>query len=143
MPRGTTLLEMLLVLVILSIITAATTPAIGSLRDHLAVDQSADLVAGAHARARLVSSVERRVTLLTLTADSLVLRVVESPTDTVVRWRAEGPAGDDVAVSGFPRTIAFGPTGIAFGVANGSYRFDRGWASRQVIVSRYGRVRLQ
>ena len=143
MSRGTTLLELLLVLVILSIITALTVPAIGSLRDHLVVDQMARLVAGSHARARLIASVERRVTLLTLSADSVVIRAVESQADTVERWRGEGPAKQQVTVSGFPRTITFAPSGIAFGVANGSYRFDRGTASKQVIVSRYGRVRLQ
>ncbi len=143
MSRGTTLLELLLVLTILAVLSAVTLPAIGSLRDQLAVDQAAALVAGAHARARLVASVERRVTVLTLTPDSLVLRAVEGSADTIERWRSGGPAKAGVAVTGFPRAITFAPTGIGFGVANGSYRLTRGSATRQVIVSRYGRVRQQ
>lgn len=143
MSRGTTLLEVLLVLAITAVVTAIAGPAIGSLRDQLLVDEAAALVAGAHARARLVASVEQRVVVLTLTADSLILRAVESASDTVERWRATGPTGTGVSVTGFPRAISFAPTGIAFGVANGTYLFTRGSARKQVIVSRYGRVRQQ
>jgi prepilin-type N-terminal cleavage/methylation domain-containing protein len=143
MSRGTTLLEILLVLTIGAVVAAFAVPAIGSLRDQLLVDEEASRVASAHARARLVASVERRVTVLTLTADSLVLRAVEGPADTTERWRAAGPAGSGVNVTGFPRSVTFAPTGIAFGFANGTYGFTRGSARKQVIVSRYGRVRQQ
>ena len=143
MRRGTTLLEMLLVLVIAAVVTGLAAPAAGALRDQLLVQEAADLVAGAHARARLIASVERRVLVLTLTADSLVLRAVESPADTTERWRAAGPRAARVAVSGFPRNVAFAPTGVAFGFANGTYGFSRGSARKQVIVSRYGRVRQE
>lgn len=143
MSRGTTLLELLLVLAIAAVITGLAAPAAGALRDQLLVQEAADLVAGAHARARLLASVERRIMLLTLTADSLVLRAVESPADTTERWRTTGPAATRVAVTGFPRSVAFSPAGVAFGFANGTYRFSRGRAGKQVIVSRYGRVRQE
>jgi prepilin-type N-terminal cleavage/methylation domain-containing protein len=143
MSRGTTLLELLLVLAIVAVLTALAAPAAGTLRDRLLVQEAADLVAGAHARARLLALVERRVMVLTLTADSLVLRAVESPIDTTERWRAAGPAAARVDVTGFPRAVAFSPAGVAFGFANGTYGFSRGRASRQVIVSRYGRVRQE
>ncbi len=143
MSRGTTLLELLLVLVIAGILAAVAVPAVGDLRDHLRVDEAATLVAGAHARARLLATVERRVMLLTLTADSLVLRAVESPADTTERWCTAGPAATGVLVFGFPRSVTFAPGGVAFGFANGTYRFTRGTAQAQVIVSRYGRIRRQ
>ena len=143
MPRGTTLLEILLVLVITSLIAAIAAPAIGALRDQLLVREAADQVMGVHARARLIASVEQRVVVLLLTPDSLVLQVVEAPSDTVVRWRGAGPALSHVGVSGFPRSITFAPAGVAFGFANGTYGFSRGSARRQVIVSRYGRVRVE
>lgn len=143
MSRGATLLEILLVLVIATVVMAFAAPAVGSLRDRLLVDQEAARVSAAHARARLIASVERRVMVLTLTADSLVLRAIEGPADTTERWRAAGPAGAGVNVTGFPRSVMFAPTGIAFGLANGTYEFTRGSARRQVIVSRYGRVRQE
>lgn len=143
MSRGTTLLEVLLVLVLAAVVTALAAPAAAALRDQLEVQEAASLVAGAHARARLLASVERRVMVLTLTADSLVLRAVESPADTTERWRAAGPALTRVDVTGFPRSVAFSPTGVAFGFANGTYGFSRGRARKQVIVSRYGRVRQE
>jgi Tfp pilus assembly protein FimT len=143
MSRGATLFEILLTLVLAGLVAAFAAPAAGALRDRLRVQEAAALVAGAHARARLLASVERRVMLLTLTPDSLVLRAVETPRDTVERWRAAGPVATGVAVSGFPRGIAFAPSGVAFGFANGSYGFSRGTARRDVIVSRYGRVRQE
>jgi prepilin-type N-terminal cleavage/methylation domain-containing protein len=143
MSRGTTLLELLLAVVITGILAALAAPAAGALRDHLLVSEAAALVAGAHARARLLASVERRVMVLTFTADSLVLRAVESPADTTERWRAAGPATAGILVSGFPRSVTFAPSGVAFGFSNGTYRFTRGTAQAQVIVSRYGRVRRQ
>jgi type II secretory pathway pseudopilin PulG len=141
MTRGATLLELLLVLLIFALLAGLTMPAFGSLRDQLQVKQAAELVAAAHVRARVLAAVERRVMLLTLTADSVVVRAVENPGDTVERWRTAGPGTGGVRLSGFPRRIAFGPSGIALGLANGSYGFDRGAAHREVIVSRYGRVR--
>jgi type II secretory pathway pseudopilin PulG len=143
MSRGTSLLEILLVLVLVGLIAALARPATTTLRDQLRVQEAASLVAGAHARARLLATVERRVMLLTLTPDSLVVRAVESPRDTVERWRTAGPALAGVAVSGLPRSVTFAPSGVAFGFANGSYGFSRGTARKQVIVSRYGRVRQE
>jgi hypothetical protein len=105
------------------------------------VEEAAAQFAGAHARARLVASVEQRVVVLTLTADSLTIAVVEGPGDTVPRWKAPGPAVSEVSVTGVPRSVGFAPTGIAFGFANATYGFTRGAAQTRVIVSRYGRVR--
>lgn len=143
MSRGSTLLEILLVLALTALVSVFVAPAIRVLRDQLLVDEAASLVAAAHARARLIASVERRVVVLTLTPDSLVLRAVEGPGDTTERWRGSGPEASAVEVRGFPRSISFAPTGIAFGFANGTYLFTRGSVQRQVVVSRYGRVRQE
>jgi prepilin-type N-terminal cleavage/methylation domain-containing protein len=142
MNRGATLLELLVCLALAGLVALIAVPPIGALHDRLAVNQAADAIASAHARARLVAMAERRVVALALTVDSLVLGVVESATDTVVRWRGGGPASDGVAAVGMPRRIYFGPSGVTIGVANGSYVLTRGSARRQIIVSRYGRVRV-
>jgi type IV fimbrial biogenesis protein FimT len=143
MPRGTTLLELLLALAIAAVLTLLAAPAAAALRDRLRVDEAVRLIAGAHARGRLLATIEQRVIILTLTADSVVLSAVEAPTDTVERWRTAGPSASGVAVSGFPRSVRFAPSGIPFGFSNGTYEVSRGAARRQVIVSRYGRVRVQ
>ncbi|HXI20380.1 MAG TPA: GspH/FimT family pseudopilin, partial [Gemmatimonadales bacterium] len=85
---------------------------------------------------------ERRVVLLALTADSLRIRAVETPADTVIRWHSGGPASLGVTVTGLPHTLTFTPAGVTLGLANATYRLSRGAAGRQVVVSRYGRVRI-
>lgn len=142
MPRGTTLLELLVVLVIAGVTVLIVVPAFSRVRDRLAVESAAQALAGAHARARLVAVVERRNVLLTLAADSLVLHALESPADTVERWRSAGPSVEGVTITGLPRRIGYAPSGVSLGFANGTYTIARGSARRQVIVSRYGRVRI-
>jgi Tfp pilus assembly protein FimT len=142
MRRGTTLLELALVLVITGLALAMAVPAVSSLRDRLAVDGAAALLVSAHARARMIAAAEGRVVVLSLWTDSIVVQAVESPTDTVVRWKGTGPASHHVSMTGLPRQIAFGPNGIPLGFANGTYLASRGGARRQVVVSRYGRVRV-
>lgn len=142
MQRGTTLLELLLVLVLVGLATAMALPGITGLRDRLAVDSAAQVIAGAHARARLVAVAERRNVLLTLAADSLIVHAIETPADTVERWRSAGPSADGVITTGLPRRISYAASGISLGFANGTYTITRGNARRQVIVSRYGRVRI-
>ncbi len=137
------MLELTLVILITGILALVALPGIAALRDRLAVLDAAALVNNALARARLLAVVEQRVAVLTLTADSVLLRVVEAPGDTVPRWQTGGPAARGVIVRGFPREITFAPSGVAFGFANGTYEFSRGSALRRVIVSRYGRVRQE
>jgi len=73
----------------------------------------------------------------------LRLSAVESPIDTFERWRGDGPSDLDVVVTGMPRQISFAPSGVTTGFANATYTLVRGSARKQVIVSRYGRVRIQ
>jgi len=142
MTRGSTLLELLIVLAVAGMVALMALAPIGALHDRLAVDQVAEAIVSAHTRARLVATAERRIAVLTVAADSIVVRVVESAGDTVIRWRGTGPAAEGVTAAGVPRRVFFGPSGITIGVANGSYVLIRGGARRQVIVSRYGRVRV-
>jgi Tfp pilus assembly protein FimT len=142
MRRGITLLELLMVIVLTTLLASLTLPAIGALHDRLAVDAVTESVVSAHTRARLVAVAERRVAVLTLTADSLVVRVVEAPGDTVFRWRGAGPGAEGVGVTGMPRSVLVAPSGVAMGVANGTYVLTRGAARKQVVVSRYGRIRV-
>jgi len=142
MKTGVTLLEVLAALALLGVLLALALPRLAFLHDRLAVEQGVDRLLNAHTRARLFAIAERRVTVLSLSADSIVIAVVEAATDTVVRWRGPGPAADGVSTTGLPRRVVFGSAGVTIGVANGSYEVARGAARRQVIVSRYGRIRV-
>jgi Tfp pilus assembly protein FimT len=142
MRRGTTLLELLLVLALAGLLAILTVPAIGTLRDRLAVERAVETILAAHARARIAAVAERRVALLTLTVDSMLVQVVESAADTVTRWHSTGTLVDGVTATGLPRRIIFGPSGVPMGVANGTYTISRGGVRRQILVSRYGRIRV-
>lgn len=142
MRRGTTLIELLLALAVLSLLLAIALPNLSDTRDRLlAREWAAELVA-AHTRARFLALAEQRVMLLTISTDSLLVRAVGSAGDTTERWRSDGPAVSGVTLAGGPRTIAFAPSGVAFGLANATYTLTRGSAVKQVVVSRYGRVRV-
>lgn len=142
MSRGISLMELLLVITLTGLLALLAVPSWGAVRDRLAVAGATELVTAAHTRARLVAAAERRPAVLLLTADSLILRVVESPTDTVERWRAVGPRQEGVEVTGMPKVVLFAPSGATFGLANATYQLSRGDARKQVVVSRYGRVRV-
>ncbi len=141
MRRGVSLLELVITITLLGLLVAFAIPPARALRDRLAVDDDARVLAGAHARARLVAVAERRVMVLTLTPDSLVLRAVESATDTVERWRGV-LSGAGVRFTGLPTQVVYAPSGATMGFANGTYTISRGAARKQVVVSRYGRVRI-
>ncbi len=143
MRNGITLVEMLLVLVIAAMLATVALPGIAGLHDRLAVDAAARAIVAAHTRARIAALAEHREMILTLTADSLRLAAVETPIDTIERWRGDGPSDEDVLVTGMPRQISFAPSGVTTGFANATYSLTRGSARKQVIVSRYGRVRVQ
>ncbi len=141
MNRGVSLIEMLVVLAMIGLLVAVALPLLSSPMDRLAVERSAQAVALAHQRAKMLALTESRVTHLTVRPDSLTIDVL---TDTLVlrRWRTLGPAAEGVLLTGPTRALSFAPTGLAMGVANARFILSRGVASRQVVVSRYGRVRV-
>lgn len=143
MRHGISLIELLVVLTMIGLLSLVVLPATGALRDRLIVESAARAIVDAHVRARLLAVTERRVMLLDLGVDSLVLRARISPVDSTVRWRHSGPAADGVTAVGMPWRVQVAPSGIPFGVANNSYTLTRGSARRQVVVSRYGRIQLR
>jgi prepilin-type N-terminal cleavage/methylation domain-containing protein len=143
MQRGFTLIEMLMAIMLIGLLAGLALPGLSALRDRLGVESATEAIVVAHTRARLVAVMERRVTVLTLTLDSLVLRAIEAPSDTSPRWRGRGPAFHGVAITGVPRSILFAPSGVTMGAANATYILTRGGARKQIVVSRYGRVRVE
>lgn len=141
MPRGVTLLELVVVLALVALLAAIGTPRAGALLDTVATERAARRVVAAHRVARFTAIARRSVTLVTVTADSLAVRAVRGR-DTIAVWRTPGPAADGVSLSGPEPPLAFAPTGLPLGLGNATFRLARGRASRAVVISRLGRTRI-
>lgn len=131
-------------LVLVGVLTGMVIPGAASLADRLAVEHEVSRVVAGYRSAWRTAVSQHRLALFRVTADSLAIRTVSGAgaTDTVLAWLAPGPALAGVSVSGAPHTTVFAPNGMAMGLANVRFVLGRGSASRQVLVSRLGRVRI-
>ncbi|MBA3521139.1 MAG: prepilin-type N-terminal cleavage/methylation domain-containing protein [Gemmatimonadales bacterium] len=139
MRPGFTLPEMLLVLVVAGLIMGIALPRFGAMRDSVLVQGSAQSIASAHTRARLAAILQSQVVQLSVGPDSLVIRLRGAPSGL---WGTTGPAAAGVALAEPRRTLTFSPVGMTMGVSNASFHLTRGNATRTVVVSRLGRVRI-
>ena len=139
MQRGATLLELALVLVVLGLLLAIALPRLEGVTDALAVNGAAQDIVAAHRRARMTAILQSRVVELTVDTNDLAIRARGATADF---WHAAGPAASRVALAGAPKKILFSPVGLSLGVSNASFRLSRGAATRTVVVSRLGRVRV-
>ena len=140
--RGLTLIELLLVLVLIGLMAAIGGPRLAGALQRIPVRNAAQRLVAAHMRARLLATVQGRVTLLTFRADSLTLHILDG-VDTLPVWQEPGPAASGVTLTGPSHPIVFVPTGLTHGLVNGTWTLSAGGVTRTVIVSRAGRVRLQ
>lgn len=139
MRQGHTLLELALVLAVCGLGLGIALPRVARLRDTLQVEHAAQQVVTAHRRARTAAIVRSQPVVLSISADSLSYRAAGA---AGALWRGPGPAGTGVALLGPGRQITFSPVGITVGLANASFQLQRGAASRTVVLSRLGRVRI-
>ncbi len=142
MQRGATLPELLVAISIVALVLGIAAPRLSEPLDALAVEHAASEIAGAHARARVAAVVESRITLLHITADSLTMETVE-PGGPARRWSMPGPGRFAVSMTGAARTLTFSPTGVTMGFSNASWTLTKGSATRRVVISRLGRVRIE
>jgi prepilin-type N-terminal cleavage/methylation domain-containing protein len=142
MTHGATLLELLVALSIVGLVLGIAAPRLSDPLDTLAVEHAAGEIAGAHARARVTAVVESRVTVLHISSDSLIMESME-PGGAVRRWGVPGPGQFAVTMTGAARTLTFSPAGITMGFSNASWTLTRGGATRRVVISRLGRVRIE
>ena len=139
MRHGHTLLELTLVLAVTGLTLGIALPRIDAVGDTLAVDHAARELVTAHRRARYAAILKSRPVVLTVSADSLAYRVVGAAGRL---WWLPGPSRNGITFVGPTRQITFSPVGISTGLSNATFRLLRGAASRTVIVSRLGRVRV-
>jgi prepilin-type N-terminal cleavage/methylation domain-containing protein len=144
MPRGATLLELLVVLAIVGILAGTVIPSSAALADRLAVEHQAARLLVAYRSAWVAARMQQRLALLRISADTLAIRTVRSADDpdTLLAWSAPGPSVAGVTLSSPPHTSVFAPDGLAMGLSNASHVLVKGNATRRVIVSRLGRVRI-
>ncbi len=139
MRTGMVLIELVLAVVITAMMAAFAIPHVAAWNDaHAARVESLQLAAALDA-ARGAAVRLGTNAALTLTDTSYRVTAVVG-TDTVLSWRATGPARRGVRVSGVGAPIDFGPAGLAVGAANRTLTITSGSVSRTLVLSRLGRV---
>ncbi len=135
-----TLPETGLVLALMSILTLSVVRGAAATADRAAVAEVQGAVVQAY---RIAQSSARTLGMpveLRLGPDSIVVRA-QGP-DTQTLQRRPGPGAFGVALTPAAAAMAYGPDGLAVGAGNLTIVLVRGAVTRQIIISRLGRVRL-
>lgn len=137
--RGTTLLELAIAIAIVLLLAAISVPRLMYVADAAAVrDETARLV-GALDAARSAAIRLGANAALSIAPTTWQVIVVRG-SDSLVAWHAAGGAAHGVTIAGAGGPIVFGRAGIAVGAANRTLTISRRLASRQIVISRLGRV---
>ena len=139
MRQAFTLPELLLVLALGGILLGIAIPRLSAALDRIEVAAAASHIAAAHQRARLMAVTQSMVAVLSV--DSLALTIRQRGLITPL-WSEAGPAAHRVSLAGPGRQFTFSPEGFSMGLSNATIRLTRGNATRTLIVSRLGRVRI-
>ena len=139
MRLGFSLPELMLVLALLAILVGIAVPPLSSALDRLEVAAAANHIVAAHHRARLLAITRSQSVILSV--DSLTL-TIRGRNDLAPLWSEHGPAQSGVSLRSSGRTFTFTPEGFTLGLSNATLRVSRGRATRAVVVSRLGRVRV-
>jgi prepilin-type N-terminal cleavage/methylation domain-containing protein len=139
MRKAFTLPELLLVLAVAGILLGIAIPRFSAALDRIEVAAAASHITAAHQRARLMAVTQSLVTVLSV--DSLTLAIRQRGAIAPL-WSEAGPTAHGVSLAGPSRQFIFSPEGFSMGLSNATIRLTRGNASRTVIVSRLGRIRM-
>ena len=141
MRNGMVLIELLLVAVVLALLAAMTAPSLASFSDRLAVhDEASRLMDALEAGRSAAIRLSRPVSLVLGDSSYVAVAAPAEGEDSLIAWRAAGPALSAVTLRGATGSIVFGPAGLAIGASNRTLQLTRGAATRSVIVSRLGRI---
>jgi prepilin-type N-terminal cleavage/methylation domain-containing protein len=139
MRRGFSLLELVLVLAVVGLLFGIALPRLAGAVDHIEVESAANHLRAAHQRARIMAVTRSQVLVLTIQADSLVIRPRGQASPL---WTEDGPTATGVTLEGPARQFTFSPVGLTLGFSNATLRLSRGSATRTIVISRLGRVRI-
>jgi prepilin-type N-terminal cleavage/methylation domain-containing protein len=142
MRRGFALVELALVIGLAGIIATFALPPLLGVRDRIAVDGVLSQLSALHGRARLLAMIEGRPVRLEIRPDTILLQIVAGG-DTITHWSGPGTARAAALVTGPYRPLLFAPTGVTYGVSNTTWIVARGGVERRLVVSRWGRVRVE
>ncbi len=135
-----TLLEAMVVIATLSILTAGVTQAVAGTADRAAVVQVQGTVVRSYREAQSVARAFGGRAGLWVSPDSIVIRRLGG--DSSIVRRQPGPRGSNVTIAPADYSIVYGPDGLPVGAGNVTIVLSRGTTSRQIVVSRLGRLRL-
>ena len=139
MKSGFTLPEVALALVVAGLLLAIALPKFTALKQEVALEQAAQSLVAAHRRARTLAITHGHPAILSVAERSLRITFSGAPQP---HWVAPGPLDQGVSVTGAPRSLAFSPLGITTGLSNATFQLHLGSATRTVVVSRLGRIRI-
>jgi prepilin-type N-terminal cleavage/methylation domain-containing protein len=139
MRNGVTLPELMLVLAVAGLLFGITVPGLSGAVDRVEVWSAANHVVAAHRRARMMAITTGQVLVLTVNPDLLTIRPRGQP-DAV--WAEAGPASSRVKLEGRAQQFTFSPEGLTLGLSNATLKLTRGAATRTIVISRLGRIRI-
>lgn len=137
MPRGATLPELVIVILMLACLAGLVMPSVYRIRDRAAARGAGTEIVSLLSRARHLAIARRERTAVRFNRSGTVM--LFSGADTFVRRDLRAAHG--VSLTATRDSIAFSPTGRGFGAANTTVIVRRGAASDTIVVSRLGRVR--
>ncbi|MGI8508327.1 MAG: pilus assembly FimT family protein [Gemmatimonadaceae bacterium] len=135
---GFTLLELMLILSVVSILSAVAVPKVGAMLDHVAVHGAVNDVAAMLDRARHTAMT--RGERATVDLDTARVSVTLSVGRDTLSWREEGALAG-VRFHATRSSVTYTQLGLGFGVSNLTLVVFRGAAAETLTVSRLGRVR--
>ena len=139
MRQGFSLIELMLVLAVASLLFGIALPRLSGALDQIEVASQANHLVAAHRRARIMAVTRGQVLVLTVDSANLVIRPRGQAGPL---WSEDGPAAAGVTLEGPARQFTFSPIGFTLGLSNATLRLSRGSASRTIVISRLGRVRI-
>src|SRR4051812_27175626 len=139
MRHGVTLAELMLALAVAGLVFGIAVPGLSGAVDRVEVRSAANHVVAAHRRARMMAITRGKVLILTVDNNLLTIR---PRGQSVPVWTGVGPSFSRVALEGNAHQFTFSPEGLTLGLSNATLRLTRGGASRTIVISRLGRIRI-
>jgi len=140
MRKAFTLPELVLVLAVVGILAALAFPRLSAAIDRIEVEGATNRLVTAHRRARVMALARGQVVRLSIDSAQLT---ISQPDGTEPLWSDVGPAASGVQIAGPARQFTFSPAGTTLGFSNATLQLSRGSTTRTIIISRWGRIRIE
>jgi prepilin-type N-terminal cleavage/methylation domain-containing protein len=139
MPRGVTLVEVLVVVALVGVLSVLGVPRVFRVQDRIEVARATSEVASFYHAARYGAIMRARMVRIEFGAETL-RAVYEGVTDSTFLLRP-GPRRHGVSLAASRPVIRVSPNGIGYGAANTTLVLRRGDAADTLTTSRLGRLK--